>query len=150
MRRQALRAFCREGGISRNAAEAHLHKLEHHIRAAADARAPRAMAVLRPLRVVLTNLAAEHCEEVAAKARPSTVLRAVLFDRSMIVHHGCAAPLCALCPPTWRPGTVRRSLQRSALCCVASNYINLLKLVHHGCAAPPAPGAYQLTGGHLE
>ena len=69
MHRQALRTFCREGGISRNAAEAHLHKLEHHIRAAADASAPRAMAVLRPLRLVLANLAADHREEVAAKAR---------------------------------------------------------------------------------
>ncbi|KAK9832832.1 hypothetical protein WJX81_005150 [Elliptochloris bilobata] len=67
---EALRAFCREGGISRNAAEAHLHKLEHHIRAVADVTAPRAMAVLRPLRLVLTNLAADHREEVAAKVFP--------------------------------------------------------------------------------
>ncbi len=57
------------GGISRNAAEAHLHKLEHFIRAAADAAAPRALAVLRPLRLVLTNLPPDHHEEVAAKAR---------------------------------------------------------------------------------
>ena len=74
MRWQALRAFCREGGISRNAAEAHLHKLEHHIRAAADAAAPRAMAVLRPLRMTLTNLAADHREEVAAKVQPRPAL----------------------------------------------------------------------------
>lgn len=69
-RRQAITEFCRVGGISRNAAEAHLHKLEHFIRAAADAAAPRALAVLRPLRLVLTNLPADHREEVAAKARP--------------------------------------------------------------------------------
>ena len=64
---QAITAFCREGGISRNASEAHLHKLDHHIRTVADAASPRALAVLRPLRLVLTNLAADHREEVAAK-----------------------------------------------------------------------------------
>lgn len=42
------------------------HKLEHHVRAHLDATSPRALAVLRPLRVVITNVPEGHCEGVAA------------------------------------------------------------------------------------
>jgi len=51
----AINAFCREVGITRNANVVPYHKLEHHVRAHLDASSPRALAVLRPLRVVLTN-----------------------------------------------------------------------------------------------
>ncbi len=64
---QAILDFCREVGITRADGEAHLHKLEHHIRADLDAHSRRALAVLRPLRLVLTNLAPDHFQAFAAK-----------------------------------------------------------------------------------
>ncbi|KAI8472695.1 MAG: tRNA synthetases class I, catalytic domain-containing protein [Monoraphidium minutum] len=63
---EAINAFCREIGITRNANVIPYHKLEHHVRAHLDATSPRALAVLRPLRVVLTNLPQDHCDAVAA------------------------------------------------------------------------------------
>lgn len=64
---QAINSFCREVGVTRSEGEVHLHKLEHHIRADLDATSPRQLAVLRPLRVVITNLPQDHREEVEAK-----------------------------------------------------------------------------------
>lgn len=46
----AINAFCREIGITRNENYVPMHKLEHHIRADLDVVAPRALAVLRPLK----------------------------------------------------------------------------------------------------
>lgn len=66
----SINAFCREIGITRNDNIVHMHKLEHHIRTALDASAPRALAVLRPLKVVITNLPDGHFEEVEAKVFP--------------------------------------------------------------------------------
>lgn len=66
----AINAFCREIGITRNDNMVHMHKLEHHIRSELDVSAPRALAVLRPLRVVISNLPEHHYEEVEAKTFP--------------------------------------------------------------------------------
>lgn len=55
--------------MTRSEGEVHLHKLEHHIRADLDAGSPRQLAVLRPLRVVITNLPEAHFEEVQGKVR---------------------------------------------------------------------------------
>jgi glutaminyl-tRNA synthetase len=41
--------------------------MEHAVRADADANAPRCLAELRPLRVVITNLPEDHFVEVEAK-----------------------------------------------------------------------------------
>ncbi len=57
---QAIKNLCQEIGITRSDGEIHLHKLDHHIRADLDATSPRALAVLEPLRLVLTNLAADY------------------------------------------------------------------------------------------
>ena len=68
--RQAILDFCREGGITRSDGEASLAKLEHHIRAELDAHSPRCLAVLRPLRLLLTNLPPDHFQEFPAKVGP--------------------------------------------------------------------------------
>ena len=68
---QAINNFCKELGITRSDADIHLHKLEYHVRAELEASSPRTLAVLKPLLVVLTNLAPEYCEIVKAKARSS-------------------------------------------------------------------------------
>ena len=66
----AVNAFCRGLGITRAEGEIHPHRLEHHIRADLDAIAPRALGVLRPLKVVIKNLPEDHFEEVDAKVFP--------------------------------------------------------------------------------
>ncbi len=64
---QAIKELCQEIGITRNDSEIHLHKLDHHIRTDLDATSPRALAVLDPLRLVLTNLPADHLQTFDAK-----------------------------------------------------------------------------------
>lgn len=69
---QAVNNFCRELGITRTDADIPLHKLDHHVRSDLEASSPRALAVLRPLLVVLTNLAPQHCAQVEAKVCASS------------------------------------------------------------------------------
>lgn len=64
---QAIKSMCREIGITRNDTEIPLHKLDHHIRADLDGTSERVLAVLRPLRLVLTNLPENHSQSVDAK-----------------------------------------------------------------------------------
>jgi glutaminyl-tRNA synthetase len=66
----AVNAFCRDLGITRAEGEVHPHKLEHYIRTDLDATSPRVLAVLRPLRLVITNLAPGHVEQVRARSFP--------------------------------------------------------------------------------
>lgn len=47
----AINNFCREVGITRNENVIPMHRLEHYIRQDLDANSPRALAVLRPLKV---------------------------------------------------------------------------------------------------
>eukprot|EP00878_Enallax_costatus_P027531 GHUV01029655.1.p1 GENE.GHUV01029655.1~~GHUV01029655.1.p1 ORF type:complete len:535 (+),score=80.18 GHUV01029655.1:1463-3067(+) len=67
---ESINAFCREIGITRNANVIPYHKLEHHVRAYLDASSPRTLAVLRPLRVVLTNVPEHHSSTVTAASMP--------------------------------------------------------------------------------
>ena len=64
---QSINNFCLELGVTRSEGEVHLHKLDHHIRADLDVGSRRTLGVLRPLRLVITNLPEEHFEEVEAK-----------------------------------------------------------------------------------
>ncbi|KAG2447630.1 hypothetical protein HYH02_007548 [Chlamydomonas schloesseri] len=66
----AINAFCRDIGITRNENIIQLPRLEHFIRSELDATSPRALAVLRPLKVVITNMAADHFQEVEAQTFP--------------------------------------------------------------------------------
>lgn len=66
----AINAFCRDIGITRSEGEVHPHRLEHFVRTDLDANSPRALGVLRPLRVVISNLPDSHFEEVEAKFFP--------------------------------------------------------------------------------
>lgn len=66
----AINSFCREIGVTRSEGEVHQHKLDHHIRQDLDATSPRQLAVLRPLRVVITNLPEGHLEQVEGKLFP--------------------------------------------------------------------------------
>jgi len=67
---EAVNAFCDDVGVTRAANTIRPELLEHHARAYHDACAPRALAVLRPLRVVLTNLSPSDFHAVEAPVMP--------------------------------------------------------------------------------
>lgn len=66
----AINAFVRAVGVSRNENLIPISLLDHHIRDNLNASARRAMAVLRPLRVVLTNVGESATEVFRAPMYP--------------------------------------------------------------------------------
>src|SRR5690606_15227639 len=66
----SIRKFCDMIGVTRADGVVDVAMLEHAIRDDLDKNAPRAMVVLRPLKVVLTNVAEGHTEELTAKGHP--------------------------------------------------------------------------------
>lgn len=67
---EAINNFVRSIGVSRNENLISIQVLDHHIRDVLNRSAPRALAVLSPLRVVLTNYPEGQVEEVAATTFP--------------------------------------------------------------------------------
>jgi glutaminyl-tRNA synthetase len=67
---EALRAFVRKVGVARANSVVDLALYEHTIREHLNATAPRRMAVLRPLKVILENWPEGHVEELEALNNP--------------------------------------------------------------------------------
>jgi len=67
---EAIRAFCEHIGVQKRDGVVEMALLEHFIREDLNKRAPRVMAVLRPLRVVLENYTEGLVEEVEAVNNP--------------------------------------------------------------------------------
>ncbi len=67
----AIRHFCDMVGISRSEGIADVAMLEHAIRDDLNENAPRAMCVLNPLKVVLTNYPDDQLEQLSAPRHPS-------------------------------------------------------------------------------
>ncbi len=67
---EALRGFCERIGVTKADNLVEMGILESAIRDELDVKAPRAMAVLDPLRVVLTNLPADAPASVQARSHP--------------------------------------------------------------------------------
>jgi glutaminyl-tRNA synthetase len=67
----AIRHFCDMIGVTRNDGVVDVAMLEHAIRDDLNNNAPRAMCVLKPLKVVLTNYPASEAEEITISAHPS-------------------------------------------------------------------------------
>ncbi len=67
---EAIRAFCEHIGVQKRDGMVEMALLEHFIREDLNKRAPRVMAVLRPLRVVLENYPEGRVEEVDAVNNP--------------------------------------------------------------------------------
>ena len=67
---EVLREFCTRVGVSRSEQMIGADQLETVVRDALNRAAPRAMAVARPLKVVLTNLPKDHFEELRADNHP--------------------------------------------------------------------------------
>src|SRR5271169_583211 len=85
---EALRNFCAAIGASKTNGIIELAMLEHYVREDLNRRAPRAMAVLRPLKVVIDNYPegqVEHLEVVNNPEDPSAGTREVPFSRELFI-----------------------------------------------------------------
>ena len=87
---EAIRRFADEVGVARRENVVDVGLLEHHIREDLNKRAPRAMAVLRPLKVVLENYPegrVEHLAVVNNPEDPTAGTRDVPFARELYIEH---------------------------------------------------------------
>jgi len=85
---EAIRNFCAAIGVSKTNGIIDLAMLEHYVREDLNKRAPRAMAVLRPLKVVIDNYPEGRVEEIEAVNNPedtSAGTRKVLFSRVLYI-----------------------------------------------------------------
>ncbi|MBI5014553.1 MAG: glutamine--tRNA ligase/YqeY domain fusion protein [Deltaproteobacteria bacterium] len=85
---EALRDFCSRIGVAKRDSTVDLALLEHCLREDLNRRAPRVMAVLRPLRVVLTNYPEGRVEELEAVNNPEDTAagtRKVPFSRVLYI-----------------------------------------------------------------
>ncbi|TCT22972.1 glutamine--tRNA ligase/YqeY domain fusion protein [Thiobaca trueperi] len=84
----AVRDFCERIGITKSDNLVEMALLESAIRDDLDATAPRRMAVLRPLRVVLTNYPADRTESMESRNHPKDETqgtRAIPFGREIYI-----------------------------------------------------------------
>ncbi len=85
---EAIRNFCAAIGVSKTNGTLELAMLEHFVREELNKRAPRVMAVLRPLRVVIDNYPEGQVEEVEAVNNPedeSAGRRKVPFSKVLYI-----------------------------------------------------------------
>ena len=85
---QAIRNFCDEIGIAKRDSVTELALLEHCLREDLNQRAPRVMAVLNPLKVVLTNYPDQQVEEFDAinnPEDPEMATRKVPFSKVLYI-----------------------------------------------------------------
>jgi glutaminyl-tRNA synthetase len=85
---EALRNFANALGVSKTTGVIELRLLEHHVREDLNKRAPRMMAVLHPLKVVIDNYPEGQIEELDAVNNPedpSAGTRKVPFSRELYI-----------------------------------------------------------------
>ena len=85
---EALRDFCNRIGLAKRDSVVEVELLEHCLREDLNRRAPRVMAVLDPVRVVLTDYPEGHVEELDAVNNPedaSAGTRKVPFSRELFI-----------------------------------------------------------------
>ena len=85
---EAIRNFCAATGVSKTNGTLELAMLEHFVREDLNKRAPRVMAVLRPLKVVIDNYPENRVEEVEAVNNPEDPgagKRKVPFSRMLYI-----------------------------------------------------------------
>ena len=85
---EAIRELCRRTGVSKANSVVDIALLEHCVREDLNKRAPRVMAVLRPLRVVIENYPEGQVEEVEAVNNPEDAAmgtRRVPFSRVLYI-----------------------------------------------------------------
>ena len=85
---EAIRNFCSAIGVSKTNGTLELAMLEHFVREDLNKRAPRVMAVLRPLKVVIDNFPESHVDAVDAVNNPedeSAGKREVPFSKVLYI-----------------------------------------------------------------
>jgi len=85
---EAIRTFVTQAGVSRTDGITDFAMLEHFVRADLNRRAPRVMAVLRPLKLVIDNYPegqSEECDAVNNPEDPSAGARKVPFSRVLYI-----------------------------------------------------------------
>ena len=85
---EAIRDFCARVGVAKKENVIDVGLLEHCVREDLNRRAPRAMAVLRPLKLVLTNYPVDQVEEMAVANHPDNTSlgsRRVPFSREIYI-----------------------------------------------------------------
>jgi glutaminyl-tRNA synthetase len=99
---EALRDFAELIGVAKNNSVVDIGKLEFAIRGDLEQRAPRAMAVLAPLRLEVTSWPAERVEELAVPwwpGEPARGTRPVPFGRELLIERDDFAEDP---PPGWK------------------------------------------------
>ena len=84
----AIRDFCERIGVAKRESYVDIALLEHCLREELNRRAPRVMAVLRPLRVVIDNYPEDKVEELDAENNPedsSMGTRKIPFSRVLYI-----------------------------------------------------------------
>ncbi|MBU0595913.1 glutamine--tRNA ligase, partial [Candidatus Bipolaricaulota bacterium] len=85
---EAIRAFVSEVGVTKSQGHLEMSLLEHHMRQDLNQRAPRAMAVLDPIKLVITNYPEGESEELEAinnPEDPGAGARRVPFSRELFI-----------------------------------------------------------------
>ncbi len=85
---EAIRMFCERIGVAKNDSMVDIGLLEHCVREDLNERAPRAMAVLRPLRVVIENYPEGQGEEMESPnhpQKPQMGTRKIPFSRVLYI-----------------------------------------------------------------
>ena len=85
---EAIRNFCERIGVAKRDSIVDMDLLEHCVREDLNQRAPRVMAVLRPLRVVIDNYPEDQVEELDAPYHPQDPgmgSRKVPFSRTLYI-----------------------------------------------------------------
>jgi glutaminyl-tRNA synthetase len=85
---EAIRKFCERIGVAKRDSIVDMELLEHCVREDLNQRAPRAMAVLRPLKVIIGNYPEGKTEEFAASNHPQDPARGqrkVPFNRVLYI-----------------------------------------------------------------
>jgi len=85
---EAIRAFCKHIGMNKQDSTVEVNVLENFLRDDLNKRAPRRMAVLRPLKVVITNYPEGQVEELDAinnPEDPAMGTRKVPFSRELYI-----------------------------------------------------------------
>ena len=85
---EAIRTFCKRVGVAKRDSVVDMALLEHTLREDLNRRAPRAMAVLRPLRVIIDNYPEgqeEELETLNSPEDPSMGSRKVPFSRVLYI-----------------------------------------------------------------
>ncbi|KAB2953396.1 glutamine--tRNA ligase/YqeY domain fusion protein [Heliorestis acidaminivorans] len=85
---EAIRNFAREIGVAKSNSTVDVKMLEHFIREDLKMKAPRTMAVLRPLKVVITNYPEGQVEMLEAENNPENLemgMRQIPFSREIYI-----------------------------------------------------------------